>query len=66
MNLRSQKNNQEQQADETAVCAISSHVLVKTQLRGESLLGQEDAGVGVTGKATADWFRALKHGKVNR
>jgi len=33
MNLCSQKNYQEQEADKAALCAIHSHVLGKTQLR---------------------------------
>lgn len=33
MNLRSQKNYQEHQADKAAICAVCSHVLGKTQLR---------------------------------
>jgi len=33
MNLRSQKQKQEQQADDAAICAIYSHVLGKTKLR---------------------------------
>jgi hypothetical protein len=41
MNLSSQKKYQEHQADNAAICAVYSHVLGKTQLRGESLSGQE-------------------------
>ena len=33
MDLCSQKNHQEQQAYEAALCAVYSHVLGKTQLR---------------------------------
>ena len=33
MNLRSQKNDQEHQADKAAICAVYSHLLGKTQLR---------------------------------
>ena len=47
MDLRSENERQEQQADQTAICAVYSHVLGKTQLRGESLRGQEaDCGKG--------------------
>ena len=33
MNLRSQKNHQEHQADRAAIFTVYSHVLGKTQLR---------------------------------
>lgn len=33
MDLRSQEDHQEQQADKAAICAVYSHVLGKTQLR---------------------------------
>jgi len=41
MNLRSQEKYQEHQAYQAAICVVYSHVLGKTQLRGESLRGQE-------------------------
>jgi len=52
MNLRSQKKCQKHQADNAAICAIYSHVLGKTQLRRELLLGQERRYCGIVEKSS--------------
>ena len=71
MNLRSQKNDQEHQADKAAICAVYSHVLGKTQLRGESLRGQEPrhigtlADIGLRAKATVLRYSVSNHVKAD-
>lgn len=64
MNLRTQKKDEEQQADHTAISAVYSHVLGKTQLRGESLPGQERAG-RLGSKATARRFAVSNQARLD-
>ena len=65
VDLRSQKQQQEHEANNAAVYAVYCHVLIKTQLRGESLLGQERGAASVAEKATEPWFKLSNRGKVD-
>ena len=65
VDLRSQKQQQEYEANNAAIYAVYCHVLIKTQLRGESLLGQERRAASVAEKATEPWFTLANHGKVD-
>lgn len=60
MKLGSEEKNQEQQADEAGVCANGGHVTGKTQLRGESLLGQGPDCLVWLKKATKSGFGPSK------
>jgi len=56
MSLRSQKEQQKQYAYEATFCVVVGHPFVKTQFRGESLLGQEPEAAGVAEKQPGHGF----------
>ena len=65
MDLRSQKQQQEHEANNAPIYTDHCHVLIKTQLRRESLLGQERGAAIVAEKATEPWFKLFNHGKMD-
>ena len=63
MKLSSKKEQSQQQADkEASVCAITGHLVGKTQLRRESLLGQGDRCLGLNRKQRGLGSTRLKGG----
>jgi len=58
--LSSEEEQHQQQAEENAsVCAITGHVVGSTELRGESLLGQEGSPSPVTREQREPGFDRL-------